>query len=718
MVSTRAKRVRGGQVAGATTAAVFASSAFLIGACTTSAERMAPVPAHALRAVLTANFRLPDGILAIVTGGGTVWAATGSSVLRIDPRTDRSKEFLSMPGASLNALAYGAGSLWVGDGTGVLRVDPVTAKVTSRVGVPAFGLSFGDGALWTRGRTTLVGIDPRTMTTRTIALPFGKIGGFAPGEGAVWVSSTGGCPSKGGCVLRVDPSSGHITARISGVPALAIVATGGGAVWASDGTSVVRIDPKTDRVAQRIELPPPLVGSGDPRSLYGSGLLAVAPGFVWVTATVNGRNTYLERIDVGSGRLVANRVPVADDPNAMAATGRTVWVATGHDRLTRVDLVACGPARCVPPAPPAPPSSLTNPVVFQSLQMVSSSIGWSIASPQNAGPPGSPTLFPARTTNGGRSWRDVTPLVGNKRIGGSPSALFAAGADRAWLAVTGTNGQVTTVFFTDDGGKRWAPAGSLRTEGAASFLDFVDQAHGWLLVDLGAAMGADAVAIFRTTDRGRHWALVARSPSLVSPGTGGGLGGLPLYCGKTGMVFATPRTGWVSLVCNAGGEELLVTHDGGLTWASQDLPIPSDACTAMCNVSLPELFGSTGFAAVQWSREPTLLVTHDAGATWSAVKLPAGAGRDPVAQFVDARDGFLVPRNPQRTSWKLLYVTRDGAKSWQLVHPNVALPENTVQFVSPSSGFVWGATGAGSPPLYSTPDGGGKWVYFIPRLAS
>jgi len=251
--------------------------------------------------VVTATFRLP-GILGLATGGGEAWVTTGNAVLRVDPRTDRASQVLADPGASLTGLAFGAGNLWVEDAAGLLRVDPVTGRIMARIGVHASLLSFGEGALWALtyiGGGSLVRIDPATNAVRAFPLPAGKTWDLAAGAGAVWIS-VAMPPSVG--LLRVDPATGRVVARISGDHLFGQVAVGDGAVWASDGAAVARISPRTDRVTATAPLLSPLPASGPSPILNGSGLLAAAPGVVWVTRAGNAHHASVLRIDPRTGR--------------------------------------------------------------------------------------------------------------------------------------------------------------------------------------------------------------------------------------------------------------------------------------------------------------------------------------------------------------------------------------------------------------------------------
>ncbi len=661
--------------------------------------------AAALRPVFTATFRPAGGVYGVTTGDGSAWATSGGSLYRIDPATDRSESVLSIATASLSTLAYGAGSLWVTGDSGILRVDPATGKVTGTIPIVSSTLSFGDGALWTLDRAGMVRIDPRTLAVRTLPLPLEKRPGFAVGEGAAWMSVVNEqCLS--GCLLRLSLSSGRVMARVRGAGLFGLVATGDGAVWVSNGYAVVSINPRTNRVVKTIKLLS-FPGSGELPIIYGSGLMAAAPGTLWVTTTLNGTNVHLVRIDTVTDSVVGRPIAVGSEPGAIAAAGRTVWLANGQDSLTRMDLVACRQDVCRPPAPPASQPPTATPLWLDSLQMVSIRIGWALRWTSNPSSLAPSSLVPARTTDGGRTWTDVTPSTA-RVTPSSASDLFVLDAERAWLGVG------TTLFSTSDGGASW-------TRLAATFdhlgsLDFINAQDGWDMENLGAAMGQDAVVIYRTTDGGRRWSLVARTPSLM--GSGASIGGLTTDCDKNGLVFATPSDGWLTEYCNGGGPGFFATHDGGSTWTQQHLPVPS-ACSDGCGVSPPTFFGSTGFLTVGGAS--MLFVTHDTGATWARVSLAINRSRSWIVQFVDARHGFVVPGSLEDgATGHVLYATSDGGATWTPVHSDIGFNQyETFDFVSPKAGIIWIQAGdvLGLSPTYRTSDGGRIWVRFTPTLA-
>jgi ABC-type branched-subunit amino acid transport system substrate-binding protein/predicted Ser/Thr protein kinase len=133
----------------------------------------------------------------IAAGREGVWFLSDSSVMRIDPRTNRVTETIQAGEQTLWGVAVGAGSVWAtARDSGLLwRIEPGPDPVTRSidVGVGTTFVAFGEGAVWTGnyvdGRVSR--IDPRTnsVTART---PAGTPQSLAAGAGAAWVSVAGG----------------------------------------------------------------------------------------------------------------------------------------------------------------------------------------------------------------------------------------------------------------------------------------------------------------------------------------------------------------------------------------------------------------------------------------------------------------------------------------------------------------------------------------------
>jgi photosystem II stability/assembly factor-like uncharacterized protein len=399
-----------------------------------------------------------------------------------------------------------------------------------------------------------------------------------------------------------------------------------------------------------------------------------------------------------------------------------------------------GPATRSSPAPPAatrssatpsarsaPPAVSGSPVWLDSLQMTSATTGWALRWTQSPAVVDDGYLAPARTTDGARTWTSVTPAAARPLLA-TPDAqavLRALDSQHAWLAVTAattdsSSVHLTEVFATADGGRTWTESAPLKVPDYAYFLSFADPEHGWLLIAYGGTMGQEPIQLYRTSDGGLRWSLAAQTPQ-----TGTGSNGLPVTCDKSGLAFATASVGWVSGACFSLPDALLVSRDGGVTWASQPLPVSAGPCrTDECEVFGPQFVGRTGFLVIdQAPAAPDFLVSQDLGATWRSQPLPPGAGKDPWIQFFSPLSGVLVSAGPQGVIGPVFYTTADGGRAWTAVRQGRSFTQLGIgfDFVSAQTGFAWvlGADATVSAPaMYRTTDSGRTWVAFTPRLAA
>ncbi|HTX84702.1 MAG TPA: hypothetical protein VME44_21140 [Streptosporangiaceae bacterium] len=389
----------------------------------------------------------------------------------------------------------------------------------------------------------------------------------------------------------------------------------------------------------------------------------------------------------------------------------------------------CGGAGAKPhgagakPAPAKVSARARGPVWPDSLQMVSATKGWALLWPSN--PNGDSALAIARTTDGGRTWTVVTPPAAVRALGTGQALLEAATAERAWFAVpTNTSGPPgkTLVFGTVDGGRTWQQSAGIPDGYDPVALDFVGPQRGWLLDSLGAAMQQNPVRLYRSTDGGLHWSLVATSPRMAGdPATPSGL---PLYCDKAGLAFASARTGWITGYCNSLADAVLVSMDGGARWATQPLPLPATLCeSAGCEIPAPQVAGRSTFLQINsYPAAAYLLVSNGAGKTWQVSRLPAGAGPYPRIRFFSAEDGIAISGGSQGTIGRVFYVSTDGGLSWTAVRQGRHFGGNSADFdfVSLRAGFAWmqpdAEPTAPLPRLYRTSDSGRTWIAFTPRL--
>jgi DNA-binding SARP family transcriptional activator/DNA-binding beta-propeller fold protein YncE len=197
------------------------------------------------------------------------------------------------------------------------------AQRTFDVGRVPRAVSVGYGAAWVvdfRDETvSRVPVDGSEITTVGLGVtPTGVVAG----AGGVWVIS-----AEAGTVIRIEPSTGRVLARVPLAPGLTDIAAGEASVWVSnaDSGTVTRIN------ARRSEPVLHVSGLRDP-----SGLVVVGAD-VWV-AERSGRR--LRRIDARSG-TVADTIPVDLTPGDLAATEGVIWAANPTaSAVTRLDTAA------------------------------------------------------------------------------------------------------------------------------------------------------------------------------------------------------------------------------------------------------------------------------------------------------------------------------------------------------------------------------------------
>ncbi len=400
----------------------------------------------------------------------------------------------------------------------------------------------------------------------------------------------------------------------------------------------------------------------------------------------------------------------------------TVLLAAGCGTLP-----ASGQSAAQPPA--ASGSQAAAAIWLDSLQMTSASTGWALRWTQSPAVADDGYLAPARTTDGARTWSSVTPPSAARALLAAPGAavvLHALDGQRAWLAVTAATTDsspvhLTEVLTTFNGGRTWTESAPLKLPGYANFLSVAGPEHGWLLMASGGAMRQEPIQLYRTSDAGLRWSLVAGTPQ-----TGTGSNGLPVSCDKTGLAFATASVGWLSGACFSLSGALLVSRDGGVTWAPQALPAAASSCsTNECEIFGPQFAGRTGFLVIDRAPgAPYFLVSQDLGVTWRSEPLPSGAGQDPRIRFFSPLSGMLVSAGPQGVIGHVFYTTANGGRTWTAVPQGRSFTQlgTSFDFVSARTGFAWApgadATGSSPPAMYLTTDSGRTWVAFTPRLAA
>jgi len=378
----------------------------------------------------------------------------------------------------------------------------------------------------------------------------------------------------------------------------------------------------------------------------------------------------------------------------------------------------------------AAPSSSPGQLWLQSLQMTSASAGWALYYPGNpaSAASGSLTLL-ARTTDGARTWAEVTPAAARPMLSAADAsaALDPVDGQRAYLAVTAatkdsiTAPSPTAVFLTTDGGATWTESAPFTVAGAVVQVTFADAEHGWLLLDAGAGPSGEPLPwLYRTTDGGHHWSVAA---TAAPPGNGGPND----MCQNRAVSFPTATTGWLTFGCRSGNY-VVVSHDGGGTWATQPLPLPAGTCEVAvepCEISGPRAAGDAAFLTVApqaVSLAPSLLGSQNLGQTWHSLTLPAGAEQYPQVSFFSSTRGVLVPAAAQDELGAVFYTTDDGGQTWTAVRQGKRFTAlgSAVDFTSPQAGVAWvagaDAQAATPPPICATANSGRTWTSLAPHL--
>lgn len=273
-----------------------------------------------------------SGALGLASSDGSLWIsqADNKSLLRVDPKTNKTTQTITLAASVCPGMTAGVGALWAplcGKSTaaGVLRIDTktnaVTTTITKGVMHVSANLRTAVGSLWALidDKGTLARLDPATNAIVAEVYIGAGASGTAVGQEALWVTN-----KTENQVARVSAHTNLIEEWIKTGKAPVAVAFGEGAVWtlnAGDAT-VSRIDPKTNKVTDTIKLEVPVTG----------GAIAVGEGSVWVSVP----GAPLIRIDPRGKNVVQIFTAVSGGGSVFVAEG-AVWLSLDGKKLSRFD---------------------------------------------------------------------------------------------------------------------------------------------------------------------------------------------------------------------------------------------------------------------------------------------------------------------------------------------------------------------------------------------
>jgi hypothetical protein len=248
---------------------------------------------------------------AAAAGEKWIWVSEYGApyLLKIDPATNKVVSKTGI-GTGSCGLGYGAGSMWIEDTntSTVSRVSVATGKRIKaiKVGFTPYDTTFAYGSAWTTAFTQgdLERIDPArnaVVNRWKLAKATGAVGAF----GSIWATGSDG-------VIRVDPTSHKVIARIPVDGGAGWTAASADAVWVTTLTGIARIDPRTNSVVATVNLAgAPAVGDPD-----------VVNGLVWVPQI---RKNSIAVVDPSSN-TVARTIKAGVGPFVVTTIRGEAWV--------------------------------------------------------------------------------------------------------------------------------------------------------------------------------------------------------------------------------------------------------------------------------------------------------------------------------------------------------------------------------------------------------
>lgn len=279
------------------------------------------------------------------------WVTSQTGLYRIDPVTATAENVLA--NEYLYKIVSGHESLWISTGgmRDVLRIDPQSAAVTAEIDLregPVTDLAVTDDGVWAAATSELVRIDPETNGVVARIRHDGGVGDIAVAAGAVWFVAGA---EEDGAVWRVDPATGEVRQEIPlENPSLwNQIDAEDGMVWVTsspivhgDAEPLVHlygIESTTRAIVADIPLGEGASGLRPGEGATSLTTLAVGDGSVWVHEGFDGD---LFRIDAETVRVIhvlqLGVSSSSDVGSGMAVGAGGVWI-TVPQAVARIELI-------------------------------------------------------------------------------------------------------------------------------------------------------------------------------------------------------------------------------------------------------------------------------------------------------------------------------------------------------------------------------------------
>jgi DNA-binding beta-propeller fold protein YncE len=280
----------------------------------------------------------------VAFGAGRLWTNVRDGVAAVDPVTGKTAPMIRTA-AYGTVIAATNRTVWQLQPHTLVAADIATRRVRLRrgLGQAAYALAAGGGAVWLPSfdSDTLTKIDARTGARRwRVRVPHSPEA-VATGAGSVWLVSTGRwhsvhggamVPDGRGILLRLDPATGAVRARVLVDRGPTAIALGRGAAWVLNGRglgaddTLDRIDVRTNRLVASIRVP------------HWSSAVSVGLRYAWVVSEPKSAGGTITRIDLRTNHGATRPIPHSWIPQGVVLAGGGVWVADpGVGELIRID---------------------------------------------------------------------------------------------------------------------------------------------------------------------------------------------------------------------------------------------------------------------------------------------------------------------------------------------------------------------------------------------